>query len=111
VDVAVSLRVPLDGVASLLRQGGIRVVGCYVAPEDLGFPVAKPPSQARWRREATPLEWERFLSPLERALRAYRAGLRPGASATPLAEAAWRQVEAFRAHGAVVRYELAVVEG
>jgi SAM-dependent methyltransferase len=111
VDFVASLRVPASSDGRYApRPGGRLLLGGYVAPPGLGFPVFDPPGGAAWRREATPLEWERFLAPLELAIRAHRAGLRPGEEAAPLAEEAGRQIRAFRAHASVVRYELVVVE-
>jgi SAM-dependent methyltransferase len=107
VDFVAALRGPFPGAPALLRPEGRLLLGRFVAPEGLGFPLAEAPAGAAWRREATPLEWERFLAPLEMAIRAYEAGCRPGDRA-PLAEAAGRQIAAFRAHAAAVRYELLV---
>jgi hypothetical protein len=110
-DFVASFRVPLPPAPGLLRPGGRLLVGRFVAPEGLGFPAADPPDGAIWTREATPLEWERFLAPLELALRAHRAGARPGEGEAPLAAAAARQIAAFRAHAAAIRYELFVAAG
>ena len=110
VDYVAALRVPFLPGPALLRPGGRLLLGRFVAPEALGFPLASvPPGGVVWRRDATPLEWERFLAPLEIALGAHRAEARPGA-ASPLAETAGRQIAAFRAHAAAVRYELTVAE-
>jgi len=110
VDFVASLRVPAPPDAlDAVRPGGRLLLGLYDAPEGLGFPAVAPPSGVVWRREATPFEWERFLLPLDRAIREHRAGLR-GEPAAPLAEEALRQIEAYRAHAALVRYELLVVE-
>jgi len=106
VDFVAALRVPAGPLA--LRPGGRLLLGRYLAPEGLGFPLLEPPDGVVWRREATPFEWERFLAPLELAIRTHRADLRPGEPAAPLAEEAGRQIEAFRAHAARVRYELLV---
>jgi SAM-dependent methyltransferase len=109
VDCVAVLRVPFLPGPALLRPAGRLLLGRFVAPEALGFPVAAdPPGRVAWRRDATPLEWERFLAPLEIALRDCRAGAR--STGSPLADAAERQIAAFRAHAAVVRYELAVAE-
>lgn len=109
VDFVTALRVPFQNAPDpLLRPGGRLLLGRFVAPEGLGFPVAEAPKGVAWRRDATPLEWERFLAPLEMALREHRAGQRPGEPAAPLAEAADRQIAAFRAHATVVRYEILV---
>jgi len=105
VDFVASLRVP---VPAPLRPGGRLILGRYIAPAELGFPAAGAPEGVIWRRDATPLEWERFLAPLELAIRAHRAGLRPLEKGSTLAEEALRQIEAFRAHSARVRYELLV---
>ncbi len=107
VDFVAALRVPFLKAPDLLRPLGRLLLGRFVAPEGLGFPVAEAPAVVAWRREATPLEWERFLAPLEMAIRAHQTGLRPGAEA-PLAEAAGRQIATFRAHAAAIRYELLV---
>ena len=76
------------------------------------FPFRPPPTGGRriWRHAATPLEWERHLRPLERALRAYRARLRTGDNVSDVALVTGRRIEAFRAHGAALTYELAVYE-
>jgi len=76
------------------------------------FPVApaEPPGSVVWRRAATPLEWERFYGPQERALRRYKRSLAPGDPISPVALAADRQIGAFRSHGAQIRYELMVIE-
>ncbi|MFI5401757.1 MAG: SAM-dependent methyltransferase [Planctomycetota bacterium] len=108
VDVVAALRVPFLPPSDLLRPGGRLLLGRFVAPEGLGFPVTEAATGVAWRRDATPLEWERFLGPLEMALREHRAGRRPGEAVAPLAEATGRQIEAFRAHAAVVRYEILV---
>lgn len=108
-DFVAALRTPLPASRGLLRPGGRLLLGRFDAPGDLGFPVAEPPGRVAYRREATPLEWERFLAPLERSLREYRAGQRPGEIA-PLAVAVDRQISAFRAHAALVRYELLVAD-
>ncbi len=107
VDFVAALRVPFLRAPDLLRPEGRVILGRFVAPEGLGFPLAEAPSGAAWRREATPLEWERFLVPLEMAIRTHRAALRSGDVAL-LAEAADRQIATFRAHAAAVRYELLV---
>lgn len=104
-DFAAALRVPYAPAPELLRPGARVLLGRFVAPDGLGFPVAESPPGVLWRREATPLEWERFLAPLEVALREDRG------TASPLAEAVARQIAAFRAHAAAVRYELSVAEG
>lgn len=106
-DFAAALRVPVLPAPQVVRPGGRILLGRFVAPDGLGFPCFDLPGGAAWRRDATPLEWERFLAPLELALRGYRAGRDP---ASPLAETAARQIAAFRAHASVVRYELAVFE-
>jgi hypothetical protein len=106
VDFAVSFRVPLPAPA---RAGGRVILGRYVAPKELGFPVWEaPPMSVIWRRDASPLEWERFLAPLERALRAHRAAPRPDEERSALAEEALRQIDTFRRHAALVRYEILV---
>lgn len=109
VDCVAVLRVPFLPGPALLRPGGRLLLGRFVAPEGLGFPVgADPPGRVAWRRDATPLEWERFLAPLEIALRARRA--EEGSGGPSFAEAVERQIASFRAHAAIVRYELAVAE-
>lgn len=105
VDFVAALRAPFLPAPGLLRPGGRLLLGRFVAPEGLGFPVVEDPPGVAWRRNATPLEWERFLAPLEMALREHR---KPGDAPAPLAEAATRQIAAFRAHAAVVRYEVLV---
>ncbi len=76
------------------------------------FPFRPAPVGGRriWKHAATPLEWERHLRPLERALRAYRARLRAGEAVSEVALVADRRIEAFRAHGAALTYELSVYE-
>jgi len=106
VDFVASLRVPIP--LPPLRPGGRILVGRYVAPAELGFPTAEPPDGVVWRREATPLEWERFLAPLELAIRAYHGGRSPAETGAALAEDALRQIQTFRAHAARVLYELLV---
>ncbi len=110
VDFVAALRMQFLPAPAPLRPGGRLLLGRFVAPEGLGFPVADAPGGIAWRRDATPLEWERFLAPLEMALREYRALRRPLEDPAPLAEAADRQISAFRAHAAVVRYEVVVAE-
>ena len=110
VDVVWSVRRP-----DMHRIPGSRiVVGRYrVAGEAAReFPVAfeEPPGHPVWRRDATPLEWERFYEPQERVLRRYRRNLRRGEEVAPIALAADRQIEAFRSQGSQVRYELIVIE-
>jgi len=110
VDCVVALCTP--GAASVPVPPGRAIVGRFQAPRE---PVGLFPAPAgiggrvAWSREASPLEWERFLMPLERALRAYRDRLRPGDPVAPLALHVDRQISAFRAHATGVRYELAVV--
>lgn len=98
VDFAASFRVPFGTPPPQARERVL--LGRYVAPPELGFPLANPPGEILWAREASPLEWERFLGPIEHTVRARRGDA--------LAEEALRQIEAFRAHAAVVRYELLV---
>jgi hypothetical protein len=100
VDFVASLRVPLPEGLIQVRPDGRRILGRYMAPEGLGFPAFPEVQGVTWRREATPLEWERFLGPLERAIRDHRGG--------PLAEDVARQIAVFRSRGAEVRYELLV---
>ncbi|MHC4934331.1 MAG: SAM-dependent methyltransferase [Planctomycetota bacterium] len=106
-----------DCAASLLRPGGRRLVGRFVAlrdevPDELSaaFPLTAdaPSGEILWRRSATPLEWERFFAPQERALRVYRRTLRVGDRIADLALAADRSISAFRAHGSFIGYELTV---
>jgi SAM-dependent methyltransferase len=106
-DFAAALRVPVLPAPDVVRPGGRALLGRFVAPTGLGFPAFDPPGGVAWRRDATPLEWERFLAPLELALRGYRAGRH---APSPLAEAVEHQIAAFRAHASAVRYELLVVE-
>jgi SAM-dependent methyltransferase len=108
-DFVAALRTPLPPGPAPLRPGGRLLLGRFEAPRDLGFPLAEPPGRVAWRREATPLEWERFLAPLERSLREHRADTRPEEIAA-LAVAVERQISAFRAHAALVRYELLVAD-
>jgi len=117
VDILCALR-GIGCVDSLLRRGGRKIVGRFVAlregvPHELAdaFPLtADPPGgEIVWRRSATPLEWERFLAPQERALRVYRRTLSVGDRIADLALAADRRISTFRAHGSFVGYELAVV--
>jgi SAM-dependent methyltransferase len=105
-------------VDALLRRGGKKLLGRFVVlrkgvPEELAraFPLTEDPPEGEvvWRRAATPLEWERFLAPQERALREYRRTLSVGDRIAELALAADRRISAFRAHGSFVGYELAVV--
>jgi SAM-dependent methyltransferase len=105
VDFVASFRVP---VPLPVRPGGRLLLGRYVAPAELGFSVSDPPAGVIWRRDATPLEWERFLAPLELAIRGHRGGLRPGEKGSTLSEQVLRQIDAFRAHAARVRYEVLV---
>ncbi|MCK6461893.1 MAG: hypothetical protein L6Q95_18590 [Planctomycetes bacterium] len=106
VDFVASFRVPV--AVPPLRPGGRLLLGRYVAPTDLGFPAAEAPPNVIYRREASPLEWERFLAPLDLAIRAHRAALRPFERGPDLLEDAARQIAAFRAHASQVRYELLV---
>ncbi|MHC4223762.1 MAG: SAM-dependent methyltransferase [Planctomycetota bacterium] len=103
---------------SLLRRGGRMLLGRFVTlregvPDELAdaFPLTADPPEGEilWKRSATPLEWERFLAPQERALRGYRRTLSVGDRIADLALAADRRISAFRAHGSFVGYELTVV--
>jgi len=111
---------PFDCVASLCAPrpapvpaaAGRLLLGRFDVPPALAglFPApAAAAGRIAWRRDASPLEWERFLVPLERALRRYRDRLRPGDPVAPLALHVDRQISAFRAHATDVRYELVVV--
>ena len=110
VDVLCALRRPVADAACRRM-----LLGRFLA-DDVGlaktFPVAPkdPPGTIVWRRSATPLEWERFYDPQERALRRYRRGLRDGEELSSVALAADRQIEAFRSHGNRISYELLVCE-
>jgi hypothetical protein len=109
-DFVAALRGPAP-TRELVRPGGRMVLGRFLVPPDLaaGFPpVPEPPGDVTWRREATPLEWERFLRPLERSLREYRARLPLGAPPVTLAVDVDRQIALFRARASVLRYELLV---
>jgi SAM-dependent methyltransferase len=109
-DYVAALRGPV-ATAGLARPGGRLLLGRFLAPPELlpvFPPVRDPPGDVAWRREATPLEWERFLRPLERSLKEHREGLAAGASAAPLALDVDRQISLFRAHAAALRYELLV---
>lgn len=113
VDAVCCLRRPTPAVGELVGSSGRVVWGRYVSshPELRAcFPVAEgqPGGIVVWRRQATPLEWERFYTPQERALRRYRRRLGRSGGPSPVAEAAARQIEAFRAHGSRIAYELAV---
>jgi SAM-dependent methyltransferase len=121
VDFVCAFRGPAGVEAGLLGRGGRVLAGRFFArrsptPEsaaeilDLFDTHAAPPGRVLWRREATPLEWERYLRPQERALRAYRARLPAGVAPSPVAVAAERQLAAFRAHGSYLAYEIAVVQ-
>jgi len=114
VDIVCALRGALGGdPGALARPGGRILLGRCLAPPGLAlpFPAAPRPATAPvWRRDATPLEWERFLAPQERALRVYRRRLAPGDPVAPLALEADRWISAFRAHAFEVRYELCVCE-
>ncbi len=80
------------------------LVGRFVTDGDDSDP---PVGEVIWRRAATPLEWERYYAPQERALRAYRQRLKPGDEVSPIALAAGQQIDAFRSSR--VAYELSVV--
>ncbi len=120
VDLVVSLRGWGAGqgasLGALLRPGGRLLLGCFRSPPGApaeilaAFPLttAAPPGEPIWRREASPLEWERYYAPQESALRAYRRSLREGDPVSPVAIALDRQIAAFRAHGSSVCYELTV---
>ena len=60
-----------------------------------------------WRREASPLELERYFGMQERALRQWR-GAGKDAAVPRLAAQARREIEAFRSHGSYVAWELSV---
>ena len=103
----------ITGAVQRVLLGRYRYEEPRVPPEVSGtFPFRPPPTGGRriWKHAATPLEWERHLRPLERALRAYRARLRTGDSVSEVALEADRRIEAFRAHGAALTYELSVYE-
>ncbi len=115
-DLALSLRgaFPPPG---LVKAGGRILFGRFVSrrpslPDSLrdAYPGALPSKgpPPLWRHVATPLEWERFLEPQERALRRYRLSLGREEAITPVAEVAERQVAGYRAHGAYLDYELGV---
>jgi len=120
VDLVVSLRgwgaAEVPALRALLRPGGRLLLGCFRCPANApaellaAFPVtsATAPGEILWRREASPLEWERYYAPQERALRAYRRQLRDGDAISPVALAIDRQIAAFRAHGGSIAYELTV---
>jgi hypothetical protein len=111
VDLHLSLRRPSAAPPGCARMliGRFRADEAALAGE---FPVAlaDPPGQVAWVRAATPLEWERYYAPQERALRRYKRSLKRGEALSPVALAAERQISAFRSNGAQVRYELMVVE-
>ncbi len=99
-----------------LRPGGRIIQGRFVfdteAPPELRtvfFDEPQADGDVSWSRAATPLEWERFLDPVERALRVHRRGLKRDEDESPIARAAEQMVTAFRAHGSHVSYELAVI--
>ncbi len=102
VDAVCSLRRP--AAASLVRGGGSLLLGRFMRD---GEPADPPGGDVVWRREATPLEWERYCAPQERALRAYRRALKQGDEVSPIALAAAQQIDAFRSSR--VAYELSVV--
>jgi len=118
-DVVCALREPARGATAALRRGGSLVIGRYLArggPAERAeiaeaFPLADDPpaGEVRLRREATPLEWERFLSGQERALRKYRRTLSEGDRLSPVALAADRRIATFRGRGAFIAYEVSVV--
>ncbi len=120
VDLLVSLRgwgaAEVPALKALLHPGGRLLLGCFRSPVDAppevlaAFPVTTEPApgEVLWRRVASPLEWERFYAPQERALRAYRRLLREGEAISPVALAIDRQIAAFRAHGGSIAYELSV---
>jgi len=108
VDVVCALHGDWQEVFSCVRPGGSVLLGRYVqrrpdAPQELlesfGIAPRDPPGELRWSREASPMEWERFLRPQERVLRRLR-------KSSPIAELARRRIELFRAHGAAIAYEL-----
>ena len=100
-DALCCLREPAPDPA-LVRRGGTVVWGRFVA-DDV---AADPPANTVWRREATPIEWERYYAPQERALRAYRRTLRDGDEVSPVALEAERRIDRFRSSR--LAYELAV---
>ncbi|MFB3065109.1 MAG: cyclopropane-fatty-acyl-phospholipid synthase family protein [Planctomycetota bacterium] len=61
-----------------------------------------------WRREASPLELERYFGMQERALRQWSGRVRKDDDATCLAARARRAIETFRSHGSYVAWELSV---
>ena len=94
-----------------LRPGARVLVGRYVlrrddAPHELteafDISVDEVPGTVVWRRDASPMEWERFLRPQERVLRDVR-------DSSPIVDLGRRRIEAFRAHGACIAYELCAV--
>jgi len=116
-DVALSLRgAPLPH--GLVRAGGRVLQGRYVPRREpypgalrLRFPwVAEGPAPSPlWRHVATPLEWERFLDPQERALRRYRQALGAEEPPTPVALAAEQLVSGYRTYAAYLDFELCVL--
>ena len=119
VDVLCDLRLETGTPGEPLRRGGRMLVGRFVSrrgavpaqvAEVFDLVEPRPPGRVLWRRDATPLEWERYFRPQERALRAYRARLHDGNPVSPVAIAADRQLAAFRAHGSYIAYEIAVVQ-
>ncbi|MGQ0613781.1 MAG: SAM-dependent methyltransferase [Planctomycetaceae bacterium] len=115
-DLALSLRgvFPPPG---LVRAGGRVLFGRFVTRRDAlpdslrgafpSVPQGEGPTPL-WRHVATPLEWERFLDPQERALRRYRLSLSREERHSPVAEVAERQIGGYRAHAACLDYELGV---
>lgn len=108
---------PVDIVCSLFGtptaaapgHAGRVLVGRYVLDRpglaDVFFPDPHPGAEPSWRRTATPLEWERFLAPQERALRELRRG---GEAFNEIARRAESLCAAVRAHGPAISYELCV---
>jgi len=109
VDAVVALRGPAD--LGLVRPGGVALLGHYRVPGEVAalFSGAVEVAEPEWSREASPLEWERYYAPQERALRVYRRGLAEGDPVSPIAIVADDQIQAFRRHGAEIAFVLSVV--
>ena len=115
-DLVCSLGVEPPRLDDLLGRNGRLLLGRAVrrrAPvpdrvRDVFAPAA--PSErgaVLWRREASPLELERYFGMQERALRQWR-GSGKDDHAPRLAAQARREIEAFRSHGSYVAWELSV---
>jgi SAM-dependent methyltransferase len=130
VDCVLSLGGDVPVARTMVRPGGALVLGDYhvdaSAPAGVaelfphrGCEAGTAPAGgsaggsgsagAAWTHTATPLEWERFYAPQERALRALRGRMLPGDAVPPVAMVVDGRIGAFRAHAGKISYLVRVI--